>query len=179
MADRLTELAERMPPPAAPVETGDEGAWAEVEKALGTPLPADYKAFTVRYGSGKVDDFLFLFSPFAPEGDGNLVFEKDRVLEGYKESRDKHPDRYPLPPFPEPGGLLPLGRTDNGDELYWRTEGEPDIWPVMLLGSRSPDREEHPGGVVAFLADLVAGRLDSKLLPSGLGEGGHAFAPFD
>jgi hypothetical protein len=28
--------------------------------------------------------------------------------------------------------VLPLGRTDNGDELYWVTDGDPDDWPVAL-----------------------------------------------
>jgi hypothetical protein len=79
-----------------------------------------------------VDDFLYLFNPFAAGQDGNLLAEKDRVLAAYRQTRARFPDRLPLPPFPEPGGVLPLGRTDNGDELYWVTDGDPDDWPVAL-----------------------------------------------
>jgi hypothetical protein len=105
------------------VEPGQPDSWAEVEAALGTGLPSDFKSFTELYGSGKVDDFLYLFNPFTAGQDGNLLAEKDRVLESYRQTRARFPERLPLPAFPNPGGVLPLGRTDNGDELYWVTTG--------------------------------------------------------
>src|SRR5829696_7595805 len=134
MLERLREL---LPPPAEPVEAGRPDGWDEIEAALGTGLPGDFKAFTELYGSGMVDDFLYLFNPFAAGEDGNLLVETDRVLDGYRQTRARFPDRLPLPPFPDEGGVLPVGRTDNGDELYWVTEGDPDDWPVALLASRA------------------------------------------
>ena len=47
------------------------------------------------------------------------------MLAAYRQTRARFPERLPLPPFPEQGGVLPLGRTDNGDELYWVTQGPP------------------------------------------------------
>ena len=138
----LERLREQLPPPAHPVEPGRPDGWAEVEGALGTGLPSDFKAFTELYGSGMVDDFLYLFNPFAAGEDGNLLFEKDRVLAGYRQIRAKYPERLALPPFPEEGGVLPLGRTDNGDELYWVTEGDPDGWAVA-----GPDFARRPWDV--------------------------------
>ena len=115
MLERLREL---LPPPADPVEPGRPGGWPAVERGLGTGLPGDFKAFTELYGSGKMDDFLFLFNPFTAGQDGNLLVEKDRVLTAYRQTRARFPDRLPLPAFPEPGKMLPLGRTDNDDELH-------------------------------------------------------------
>jgi len=175
--DRLKDLVR---PPSELVEAPDDARWPEIEQAMGTALPSDYKQLLAVYGSGTFDEVLWLFSPFAPPGDGNLLTERDAVLAGYTESRRKFPDRYPLPPFPEPGGVLPLGRSDTGNELYWVTDGGPDDWPVALFGSRSSRHELHRGGIVAFLAALAAGELDSHLLPAKLLERDrHSFAPFD
>jgi hypothetical protein len=176
MLDRLRSL---LPPPADPVEPGRPDGWAGVEAALGTGLPDDFKAFTELYGSGKVDDFLYLFNPFAEGEDGNLLFERDRVLAAYAETRAHFPGRLPLPPFPEPGGVLPLGRTDNGDELYWVTGDAPAGWPLALLESRAASQEIHTMPVTAFLAALAAGELDTRILPDAIvHRPTHAFTPF-
>ena len=175
MLERLRQL---LPPPADPVEPGRPDGWGEVEGALGTELPSDFKAFTELYGSGTVDDFLYLFNPFAAGQDGNLLAEKDRVLAGYRQTRARFPERLPLPPFPDPGGVLPLGRTDNGDELYWVTQGDPDGWPVALLESRAARQEVHPMPVTEFLAALAANQLTSRILPGDLiGRPSHQFTP--
>jgi hypothetical protein len=177
MLDRLRLL---LPPPADPTEPGAPDGWAAVEAALGTGLPGDFKAFTELYGSGKVDDFLYLFNPFAQGQDGNLLFEKDRVLAAYAETRAKFPERLPLPPFPEPGGVLPLGRTDNGDELYWVTQGPPDDWPVALLESRAAHQEVHRMPVTGFLAALAANELATEILPDEVAHRpSHQFAPLE
>jgi hypothetical protein len=176
MLERLRQL---LPPPADPVEPGRPDGWAEVEAAIGTELPSDFKAFTELYGSGMVDDFLYLFNPFAAGQDGNLLAEKDRVLAAYRQTRAHFPDRLPLPPFPDEGGVLPLGRTGNGDELYWVTGSRPDDWPVALLESRAALQEVHRMPVTGFLAALAAGRLASRVLPDDvLGRPSHRFTPF-
>jgi hypothetical protein len=176
MLERLRLL---LPPPTDPVEGGRPDGWAKVEAALGTRLPGDFKAFTQLYGSGKVDDFLYLFNPFAAGQDGNLLFEKARVLAGYTQTRAKFPQRLPLPPFPQPGGVLPLGRTDNGDELYWVTAGDPDEWSVALLESHAASQEIHPMPVTGFLAALAAGELQTQVLPDDIvHRSAHQFLPF-
>jgi hypothetical protein len=175
MLERLRQL---LPPPADPVEPGRPDGWAQVEAALGTQLPSDFKAFTEQYGSGMVDDFLYLFNPFAAGQDGNLLVEKDRVLAAYRQTRARFPDRLVLPPFPEEGGVLPLGRTENGDELYWVTQRDPDGWPVALLESRAALLEVHPMPVTGLLAALAANQLTSRVLPDDvLGRPSHQFTP--
>jgi hypothetical protein len=75
--------------------------------------------------------------------------------------------------------VLPLGRTDNGDELYWATDGHPDGWPVMLLASRAALQEVHPTPVTGFLTTLAANQLTSGVLPQGLlRRSSHRFTPF-
>ena len=61
--------------------------------------------------------------------------------------------------------MLPLGRTDNGDELYWVTDGHPDDWPVALVESRAALQELHAMPVTGFLAALAANQLASASFP--------------
>ncbi len=173
--DRLRAIA---PPPAEPLETGAAERWPEVEAALGTALPDDYKAFIGIYGSGKFDDLLYLLNPFAHDEAGNLLHEKGTMLAAYAETRAKFPERLPLPPFPEPGGLLPLGRSDNGNELYWLTEEEPAAWGVVAFAARSTRHEIHRLAVTELLARLLSAELDTHVFPeSFLRRSGHEFIP--
>jgi hypothetical protein len=77
MLERLRRL---LPPPAHPVEAGRPDGWAEVEAALGTGLPSDFKAFTELYGSGTIDDFLYLFNPFTQGQYRKLMAERKRRI---------------------------------------------------------------------------------------------------
>jgi hypothetical protein len=174
----LQRLLSIAPPPAEPLEPGKPDEWPRVETELGTALPEDFKRFTELYGSGKFDDFLYLLNPFAADPAGNLVAARDTMLEAYAESRAKFPDRLPLPPWPEPGGLLPLGRSDNGNELYWLTGGEPDGWGVVAFAGRSTRHEIHRHPVTEFLARLLSGDLETHVFPdSFLRRPTHEFVP--
>jgi SMI1-KNR4 cell-wall len=172
--DRLRRLA---PPPDTPIETGHPARWPAVEAAIGTTLPADYKVFIATYGTGMFDDFLYVFNPFAGDADVNLLRQREVVLGAHAWLRERVPEAAPLPAFPEPGGLLPLGRTQNGDQLYWLTEGEPDRWPIVAFASRSSEPERHELTLVPFLARLLGGTLGSGVFPPELGEDGHVFTP--
>lgn len=173
--DRLRTL---VPPPESPLESGDDSAWGAVEEELGTALPGDYKQLVRVYGTGMFDGFLYLFNPFSQDPHGNLVEEGRAVLSAYTTSRSSSPDRLPMPPYPEPGGLLPVGRTENGDELYWVTDGTPDTWPVCLLSSRASDQETHRTTVTGFLADWFAGDLTTRVFPADvLRRDQHEFSP--
>ena len=75
--------------------------------------------------------------------------------------------------------MLPLGRTDNGDELYWVTDGQPDQWPVALVEARAALQEVYPMPVTSFLAALAANQLASRILPTEvLSRPSHRYTPF-
>ena len=174
----LERLRSIVPPPAEPLEAGAADQWPRVEGELGTALPEDFKRFTELYGSGTFDEFLYLLNPFAADPAGNLLAARDTMLKGYAETRAKFPDRLPIPPWPEPGGLLPLGRTDNANELYWLTGDEPSAWPVVAFTGRSTQHEVHHHPVTDFLALLLSGKLPTKVFPdSFLHRGSHRFVP--
>ena len=129
----LQELAAVLPPPAEPRET--RGEWAKVEAEVGTPLPADFKDYVARYGTGVVNEFLWPLNPFAANENINLVAEIRFQLETLRETRAKFPRKFTFAIFPEPGGYLPWGRSENGD--------------VMQVKLISPRRRYHDRMLVA------------------------------
>jgi len=54
--------------------------------------------------------------------------------------------------------------TGNGDNLHWKTVGSPNRWTIVVWDCAGVKfREFAPRGLVAFLADLIAGKL--KVFP--------------
>lgn len=169
MAPRFTvdDLIGLAPPPEWRIDAGSPGAWADVERTLGTALPDDYKLIINVYGSGNFNDLFFLFHPFDSQGEsGNLINQALRrdcfglsYLDHYEEIRSISPDSCPFATFPEPGGLLPMGGTMNGGSAFWLTEGGPDDWPLVLYPGGFCPIERHDMPLVDFLVVWLSGML--------------------
>jgi hypothetical protein len=165
------------PPPEWRVDAGSPEQWEEVERALGTVLPGDYKVIINTYGTGEFNDLFAMFNPFSSSEGMNLLWqagipdclvedeELGRVyplgsdLENYQLSRIDYPELCPFPPYPEPGGLLPLGGDTNGGSAYWLTEGRPDDWPLIFFPHGLRPIERHPMPLLEFLALWLSGQL--------------------
>lgn len=85
MKSRIDELMQLLPPPVSPCH--NRGDWTQVEAALGTRLPTDFKEFTNAYGSVKICNYLVLHTPFPfqPDYAGFLMSlsqEYDNVVGG-------------------------------------------------------------------------------------------------
>jgi hypothetical protein len=158
---RLEEFVKLVPPPAKPRD--NIGDWSEVESALGTTLPTDYKVYIDAYGTGILLDFLWIYNPFAQDVEANLLIQSSGELRTQRELRTKLAIPYPL--FPEPGGVLPLGRTHNGDVFFWSTEGEADAWTVVVRGSRRIELEEFKLGLLDMIAALVLQTVTVSAFP--------------
>lgn len=150
----IEDLRTILLPPAAPIEAGPAD-WNKVEGELGTPLPADYKAYIETYGSGHVADFIWVFNPFARRDNITLQVQVERQLGVLEELVADSGWKLPYPLFPKPGGLLPLGMTDNGDVIHWHTTGQAGDWTIVVNDARSPDCVEHDTGLVGFLTMIL------------------------
>jgi hypothetical protein len=139
--------------------------WAAIEGELGLRLPGSYKALVERFGASSWRDFLHVLSPF----DQRLELRRrgGRALEADRAVRREFPAHYPLPLFPEPGGLLPWAVSDNGDVLYFITAGTPDQWPTVIKGARAPEFEVSFLPPALLVHHFAAGRLRSVILPRG------------
>lgn len=69
--------------------------------------------------------------------------------------REDFSEQVPFPLWPEPGGLLPWGSTDNNDHVFWLTIGEPDRWPVVA--TNWDEWWVCSGGMQSFLVNVLNG----------------------
>jgi hypothetical protein len=164
-------LMQIMPPPPEPKEAS--GDWQAVESSLGTALPDDYRRFIDAYGTGQIDAFLGVLNPFSAGPYYNLLSAGRAHLDGLRELREASGRFLPFPLFPEPGGLLPIAITDNGDTIHWLTNGAPDAWTIVVQDPRAPDCEAYDMPFTAFLAAWIGGTISSGILGP-LGQDGHA-----
>ena len=164
----LTTLAKILPPPLEPQETGTADLWPQVETELQLPMPPDYRDFVGRYGTGCIDDFLWVDTPFTRLRGLQLRLRSASQLEAFRVLKETaSPDMVPYPVFPERGGVFPWGGTDNGDVLCWLTTGPPSDWTVAINESRGPMWEEYDCSMVEFLVKLLSREIRSDLLPEG------------
>jgi hypothetical protein len=126
--------------------------WARIERKLGTALPKDYKQFSSRRGWDYIGKFLSIGNvEFAEEG--HLGALRNAVAEGLKK---------PFRLFPEPGGALPWGWTDNADVLWWLTIGPPDKWPTLIKNGRGGVYERRKMGMAELLVNLLTEKIRSR-----------------
>lgn len=135
--------------------------WPAVEAELGLSLPGSYKVLVEGFGASSWRNFLHVLSPF----DGQGWRCAAATLAADRELRREFPQHYPLPLYPEPGGLLPWAVSDNGDTLYFVTAGPPDGWPTLLKGPRAPEFEVSFVPPAALVLAFATGRLRSLVLP--------------
>ncbi len=139
-----------------------DSRWPAVEAELGLGLPGSYKVLVERFGASSWQDFLHVLSPF----DERRWRRVAATLDADRVSRREFPQHYPLPLYPEPGGLLPWAVTDNGDTLYFITAGPPDEWPTLIRGPRAPEFEVSFLPPALLVHNFTAGRFQSVILPS-------------
>jgi hypothetical protein len=140
-----------------------DGRWQAVEQSLGLKLPGSYKKLIDAFGASSWRDFLHVLSPF--DDRSNLRTLGEEILEVNRELRREFPWHYPLPLFPESGGLLPWAFTDNGDTLFFITAASADNWPTMVRGPRAPEFEVTFLSPALLVYQFAAGRIQSTILP--------------
>ena len=168
-----------MPPPGS---TGRPAiGWLEVEAAAGTPLPPDYRAFVEAYGPGAVDGFLWVLHPATANAHLSLqeaIGGRHSQLWALRTLREGG-EEIPYPIYPEPGGLLPWGITDNGDVCYWHTaSADPAAWTVAANESRGPEWDDFRGTMVEFLVGVLSGRHRCPVFPEDFPSHIPTFRPY-
>ncbi|MFJ2832703.1 SMI1/KNR4 family protein [Streptomyces sp. NPDC087263] len=151
----------RLMPPIDDVEVDVD--WPQIEDALGVVLPDDYKWLVERYGPGSFNEFLYILQPSSPFYPTRLVESADRaaeILDDLRESGGNIPY--------ETNELLPVGKTDNGDIVYWvtRPEDAPNSWTVVANGARNMKWPHFDGGIVDFLVAVLSGAHRVDVFPN-------------
>jgi len=171
----LDPLSMLMPPPIRPMERPNSDQWAAVQSRWGI-LPNNYRDFIDAYGSGCIDEFIWIFNPAAANENINFSTQADRQIEALREINNAGLEAK-MPLFPEPAGLLPLGITDNGDLIVWQTNGRPDEWIVGVVPSRSSPVLLFENDLIGFLSGLLNKKLSCEAFPSDFPSAEPSFSP--
>lgn len=160
----ISSLKSKMTPPDNPNES--HGDWVAIENEIGTSIPIEYKEFINTYGSGKILDFLIILNPFSKRETINLISGMATQKEVIEELTNDYGEDFPYSIYPETDGLLPFAITDNGDVIYWLTNGSPDDWNIIINESRGPDFERIQLSTLDFIEKFVSGALNSDIIPN-------------
>ncbi len=128
----IEDLIDLIPPPEAPI--GSAGDWSIPEAEFGITFPSDFKEMIRRYGTGEFLRGLRVGSPHTEWGRGQIR----NLLDIYASLRDAI--ELPLVLHPTRPGLFPWGSDSNGNGFFWLTEGDPNEWPIILLGHGEEER---------------------------------------
>ena len=175
----MEKIIEILPPPEFPQKTGDKEQWRNFFDTLGTELPSDYVKFIETYGTGGIDNFLWILTPFVNDDNVNYFGRQKEMTDTYIQSKKSFPQYYKHDVYPSNGGLLPWGYTDNGDELYWLTNGEPDEWKIVVYESRSPENYIYSLTMVEFLYQIITKELVNNAFPDDFPSDETAFVSVD
>jgi hypothetical protein len=145
------------------------GQWLAFERDYGIVFPRQYKNLIDEFAgtSSWWNDSLHVLSP-SHGGQYALRKNLDAILRADRESRSAWPQCYPLPLFPEEGGLFPWAVSDYAT-LYWITrcgsDFGPDDWPTLIRPLRSFEFEVHfePTALILYL--IAKGQLRSMVIP--------------
>lgn len=161
----VSDIVSLMTPPQMPNEAPMNGEWPESEAKLGTSLPTDYKEFINLFGTGKIDNFLWIFNPFSQNENLNLEAQLHTQLTALSELQT-YGEILPYRLFPEQDGIFPFASTENGDILFWQTKGMPDEWTVVVNEARSPEWEMFAMTMSEFLLKTLKRQIHPKAFPS-------------
>ncbi|WP_162834123.1 SMI1/KNR4 family protein [Amycolatopsis circi] len=132
--------------------------WAEVEQAVGIRFPDDCKDLMTRFPSGCFRGAVNFDNPIDARVD-LAKFVRDEihsVLESFSGSRSGKLEGTDYRLFPEPGGLLPWANDTGGGVFFWRTSPEdPNHWPVVFWDRGMSEWNEHPGGMVEVIWEVL------------------------
>jgi hypothetical protein len=160
----IQALLEVVAAPAEPFEAF-AGPWDTLEAELGTPLPQDYKDFARIFGSGYFMEYLGVSIPRSQNPYTRFETEIGVICKTFAEFEDAEL-RHPM--WPLAGGLIPFGGTDNGDYLFWLSEGVPENWRVVVWDRGMQEFEVLDLGLTDFLAGLATNDLAPKGFPESL-----------
>jgi hypothetical protein len=62
--------------------------------------------------------------------------------------------------------------------LYWRTEGTPSLWTIVVYEGRGPEYFEFQGSMTSFLEAVLSRQVRVRVFPDGFPSDAPDFAPY-
>ena len=178
----LHALLEVMAPPLQPIEAVDIRNWEIYELTTGIVLPDDYKAYLNVYGTGIIGGIITPYNPFCRRAAWKPSYTCRNWIRQALGIQKAKPtfgeDIFPYSLYPETGGVLPWGSTDNGDQLFWLTSGEPNTWTILIQEVRSSHFHTFDYSMTEFLRAWIEGEIKSGIIPYDAIDHDLLFEPF-
>ncbi len=178
----LHGLLNVIPQPLQPMEVVDTRDWEIYELTTGICLPDDYKAFLSVYGTGIIGGIITPYNPFCrrtlwkPSYTCCDWIQEALAIQELKQEFGEAV--FPYAVYPQEGGVLPWGSTDDGDRLFWLTSTNPNEWTVLINEVRSSHFEAFNYSMTAFLRAWVEGEIESDIIPNDAIDRDRLFEPF-
>lgn len=137
--------------------------WNDVQKEFNILFPEDYKKIISLYGSGAINNFLWIFSPFSSNKNLNIINKFYEIKDSYEYMKKNSPEKLPLEYYNGKKGIFPWGITDNGDELYWNYTEEGV--GILVYASRYSDMIMYNMNLSDFLVELLRNRFFCNIFP--------------
>ena len=159
----INELLALVPPPPRTNESVEVFSWQDIEAALKTRLPGDYRDFGRTYGSGQFEDGTFDFLVINPLAERYLEIIKGDI-EIWQSRRESAPTEFPAELFPAEPGMLPWGMDVDGGMMGWlRIGDDPEQWSVVTKGSDDDSFEEFKMSFTTFMAKALRREIRPRL----------------
>lgn len=175
MAHRdLRALGEVLRAPTTPSYPASPDDIARTEASLGIFFPQGYRLFVSEYGSGRIDDFIWVLTPSTKCND--LRIDKRGITEctATKAFIEEWSIKTPAPLYPDGVGVLPWAISDNADLLFLRPGTE--AW-VGVFPRQSNAWQVFECDVPGFLLGLLTRSLRVNCFPESFPPSRHIFEP--
>jgi hypothetical protein len=139
--------------------------WSDVQRRLGCGLPDDYKALIETYVPGSFGGFIHVFRPSFPYPALDLEEQINSSADALAELR-RGGERIPYS-LEEPSELMAVGRTDNGDVIYFirRPLDAPNSWTIAVNEARGDEWNEFEGDLTDFVVSAISGATRYSVFP--------------
>lgn len=141
-------------------------------------LPADYLELVARFGSGCIDEFLWLLSPFSTNPHLNVFVQERQLGDALHRLRYEFGVETPFLAGISAGRLIPWAVSDNGDVVYWHL-GSHDSAAVVVQDSDCADWQEFQCSCSEFLMNVLTGLVEVRAFPAEFPPYRHTFRPAD
>lgn len=159
----MNSRLDNLPQPLNPVEIPTPEEIKTVERQVEN-LPVDYKLFIKHFGSGTINNFIWILNPASSDLHLNLIRGGEPILSALRELRQAG-ESCPYLIYLEVEGLFPFGKSDNGDTLFWLRVSEPNRWTVVVNAARDPEYQKFDCGMSEFVAGTLTHRLQCSIFP--------------
>lgn len=160
--EELTTLV--TPPPVPRLAPGD---WDACDSVLGFVTPSDYRVVIDTYGAGIFGGFVWFMLPQSNMKRLNMLTEMSAQRNVLREMGEFEEVPYDIE------SLIPCGATNNGDTVFWWTNGAADStrWTIVVHSGRDPQWSAYRGNLLGFLTDIFSGRYKCEVFPEGFPSG--------